>query len=155
MVNIVGFPGVLTGTVACAASLNNSEFPGECVPVFSKKKRCIVYKSHMYGNRSMTLFHRAIILIRNPFDCIKTQFQFLYGVHESNNTKNTRGKNDTRPLPEVDRNRKDPFHALVNPSLFQSEGTCYLSSTTFGIVLQHVTLYSYVKIGVWITFMNL
>ncbi|XP_060085643.1 sialate:O-sulfotransferase 1-like [Ylistrum balloti] len=108
--------GYCTGTVYCDKYLHGHGFPGECVfPNQNAKHACIVYKSHYYETNKLKQFHKAVILIRNPYDAFKAFFNWMYGKSLSGNqTTNRTQKAITGP--------RDRFHALVDSSRYNSTG---------------------------------
>ncbi|XP_069103161.1 sialate:O-sulfotransferase 1-like [Argopecten irradians] len=107
--------GYCTGTVYCDRFLAKKGFPGECVFPSTKAKGCIIYKSHYNVKDKLRGFQKAIILIRNPFDALKAFFNWHTGKQSqySVNAAVLQKNNKTRII-------KDRFHALVDPSKFNS-----------------------------------
>ncbi|XP_069101621.1 sialate:O-sulfotransferase 1-like [Argopecten irradians] len=104
-----------TGTVYCDQFLVRHGFPGECVLPSTKSKGCIVYKSHYQAKDKLRGFQKAIILIRNPFDALKAYFNWRNGKPSQYSVNDTFvGEKENKRII------KDHFHALVNPSKFNS-----------------------------------
>ena len=64
------FVGLLTGSVYNDADLQLNGFPGESVTDGS----VIVVKTHEWGPRPRSQFSGAILLVRDPVDCILSEF---------------------------------------------------------------------------------
>ena len=69
--------GILTGSVYKDYALLKNGFPAESITNGS----VIVIKTHEYGNDAISMFDRAILLIRDPFASILAEFNRRSGGH--------------------------------------------------------------------------
>ncbi|OWF40539.1 WSC domain-containing protein 1-like [Mizuhopecten yessoensis] len=70
--------GYYTGSIYRDTSLAQNGFPGETVPVRHSTKYCIVYKSHQATKKTLRIFSKALIILRNPLNAIKAYFNYEF-----------------------------------------------------------------------------
>ena len=69
--------GILTGSIYKDYALLKNGFPAESITNGS----VIVVKTHEYGNDAISMFDRAILLIRDPFASILAEFNRRFAGH--------------------------------------------------------------------------
>ena len=75
--------GLITGSVYADLSLKNGGFPGEGLVSGST----LVVKTHEWGIKERQKYERAVLIIRNPYDALLSEFNRKYGGHGGHATK--------------------------------------------------------------------